>query len=172
MSGATLLRLAALAAIIGGLLRGVDAFAFEFMTSEASGRLFLATDIFQLFGLIGLYVLVCRAAGWAGLAGFVIAVIGMIMMRSAGDSIDAYIYGTATDAAGMALLGLALMLRRAFPIWAPILWVVALLAGAASFPTESDWSLELASVAFGLGFVLAGAEIFRRAAANWPAESI
>jgi ABC-type enterochelin transport system permease subunit len=164
VNSAILFRLAALAAIIGGALRALDAFAFEFLDSDASANLFLATDIFLLFALFGLYARLSQTIGAVGLIGFVVAVIGFVMMRSAGDNIDAYVAGTATLGVGMVLLGAAIILTRAFPIWAPICWIVSLIALVLGFVTESDTAGEVIGVAFGLGFVLAGVTLFRRAA--------
>jgi hypothetical protein len=157
-----LYRLAGVAAILAGLLRAIDAFAFMFLTGGDTDKLFLVTDIFLLFALIGIYAHEHRAVGWAGLAGFAVALVGIVMVRSAGASIDAYVYGAATVAVGMAVLGVAMLVGRAAFRVAPILWIVALAAAVPVYWIESDWLFELAGVAFGLGFVAAGVELLRR----------
>jgi hypothetical protein len=164
MPDAALPRLIGLVAIVAGLLRAADAFAFRLAGFGGNAALFLVTDILLVFAIVGLYARLSRATGWLGLAGFAVAVVGIVLARGAGDNIDADIRGTAILAAGMAMFGLSILIARDFPIWPPVLWIAALLAGAAGFWTEVDWTIELASIAFGLGFVLAGAEIFRRAA--------
>ena len=161
----TLLRLAALAAILGGIARGVDSFAFEFMDYRDSAILFLATDIALMLSLFGIYGLIAGKAGWLGLGGFVIAFVGFVMVRSAGDNIDSYVQGATVVAIGMAIFGVAILVARAMSPIAPVLWIVALAAGVFAYFIESDWIFEFAGVAFGLGFVVAGIELFRRAGA-------
>lgn len=165
MASAMLYRLAGAAAILAGVLRGVDAFAFKFLAMGESDPLFLVTDIALLFALIGIYARVSRAAGWAGLAGFAAALVGILLVRSAGGIIDAYIIGAAVVAVGVAVLGAAILQTRAFPPVGPILWIVALAAAVPVYWLESDWLFEAAGVAFGLGFIAAGVELIRRPAA-------
>ena len=165
MSATMLYRLAGTASILAGLLRAIDSFAFMFLTGSDTDRLFLVTDIFLLFGLIGLYASKHRSIGWAGLAGFAVAIVGIVMVRSAGGIIDAYVYGAATVAVGVAVLGVAMLAGRTFSPVAPILWIVALAAAIPVYWLESDWLFEVAGVAFGLGFVATGVELLRRPAA-------
>ena len=164
MSRENLFRLTAIVAVVAGVLRAIDSFAFEFMSSGASEKLFLVTDIFLLLALIGLYARLSGAIGWSGLLGFIVALVGIVMVRSAGDNIDAYVYGATVVAVGTAIFGATIIAVRAFPVIGPILWIVALIAGVGAYLVESDWAFEFAGVAFGLGFVLAGLNLFRRAA--------
>jgi hypothetical protein len=156
---AMLARLAAAAAVAAGVLRAVDSFAFEFLDERSSDTLFLATDICLLFALIGIYGFRGRALGWIGLVGFAVAIVGIVLTRSAGENIDNYIYGAGTVAVGMAILSIGFLLFGGFPVWCPVLWIVALIAGALDFLWENDLVFELAGTAFGLGFVLAGIEL-------------
>ncbi len=169
MSREILFRLVGAIAIVGGVMRAIDAFAVDFAGIDGAPTLFLVTDMLVLFAVIGLYARLSHAAGWLGLVGFAIAVVGIVTVRSAGDDIDMEVYGTALGSLGMALFGIAVAVTRAFPIWGPILWVVALLIGAVAFASENDTLIEFAGVAFGLGFVVAGIALFRRPPAPSPA---
>ncbi len=55
MSSIKLIRWGGLAAIVAGIWRGVSAFAPNVAAGAAIVRLYLATDIFLFFGIIGLY---------------------------------------------------------------------------------------------------------------------
>jgi hypothetical protein len=162
MSTTLLYRLAGAAAILAGVLRAIDAFAYRFLGSGEGEQLFLVTDIVLLFALIGLYAHRSRAIGWAGLAGFATAIVGIVLTRSAAGIIDAYLVGAAIVAVGVAVLGVAILSFRAFSRIGPILWIAALLVGILSWRIESDWLFEAAGVAFGLGFIAAGVELVRR----------
>lgn len=164
MSIVLLCRLAAVAAIVGGILRMVDAFAFEFLSSDESEVLFLVTDLALMFAMIGTYALLNVKLGWVGLIGFVVALVGFVLMRSAGDYIDAYIRGALITAIGVVIFGIAVAFARELSVYGPVLWLVGLVAGLVAYWQESDWAFEFAGVAFGLGFVLLGVALFRRPA--------
>ncbi len=162
MSSTMLYRLAGVAAIVAGVLRRIEAFAFELLSSRDSERLFLVTDIVLLFALIGVYVYLSRAVGWAGLAGFAAAVVGIVLMRGAGDYIDAYAVGAGVNAVGVAVLGAAILFSRGISGIGPVLWIAALAVAILAYLLQSDWVYEAAGIAFGLGFVIAGVEMLRR----------
>jgi hypothetical protein len=161
-STAVLFRLAGVAAILAGVLRALDAFVFKFLSMHDSEQLFLVTDIFLLFGLIGIYSRVANRVGWGGLAGFAAALVGILLVRSANGIIDAYVVGATIVAVGVAVMSVGALAARAFPRPAPILWIAALVAGLLAYYIESDWLFQAAGVSFGLGFVMAGAELLRR----------
>ncbi|MGH6982555.1 MAG: hypothetical protein ACREFC_15240 [Stellaceae bacterium] len=160
-SAAILHRLAGAAAIVGGVLRAIDGFAFKFLTAGDSEQLFLVTDIFLLFGLIGVYAAVARDTGWTGMAGFAAAIVGIVLSRSAGGIIDAYIVGATVCVTGVAVLGASIMARRKGAPAGPVLWILAPILGVVAYAIESDWLFELAGIAFGLGFVLSGVALMR-----------
>jgi hypothetical protein len=160
-----LYRLAGAAAILAGVLRAIDTFAFRFLASGDSEQLFLVTDIVLLFALIGLYAHHSRAIGWAGLVGFATAIVGIALTRSAAGIIDAYVIGAAIVAVGVAVLGVTILVFRSSSRIGPVLWIAALIVGILSWWIESDWLFEVAGVAFGLGFIAAGVQLFRRPAA-------
>ncbi len=76
MSRNNLLRLGGLAAIIAGILRGISSFDPGSVTPDRLELLYLFTDIFILFGIMGIYGLLHEAAGLWGLFGFLLAIVG------------------------------------------------------------------------------------------------
>lgn len=154
-------RIAGTAAIIAGVLRAIDAFAFKILATAETDLLFLTTDIFLLFAMLGLYARFGRAVGLAGLAGIGVAIVGIVIMRGGAGIIDTYILGTAVLAIGIAVLSAAMLAQRAIPRAAPVLWIAGLVIGVISYLLESDWLFETASVVFGAGFVVAGVEMVR-----------
>jgi hypothetical protein len=57
MSSTNLIRWGGLAAIIAGILRGVNSFLPNFIPGVTLEFLYLLTDIFILFGIMGIYLL-------------------------------------------------------------------------------------------------------------------
>ncbi len=82
MTKNTLLRLSAVAAIVGGVLRVADAFMTAAVAVHIQQVAYVVTDLILMFGLCGIYPSRSNRLGWAGLIGFVASVTGILMVRS------------------------------------------------------------------------------------------
>lgn len=164
MDARTLLRLAALAAIVAGLLRAADPFlGAAHLSGTTQQQLWFVIDVLLLFGATGIY-LANRAAGVAGFVGYLVFVIGILVVRSAGVSFfgfGGYQAGATVALLGIALFAASLLVRRA-QIAAAVLWLTSLAAGLASRTgIGAAYLVALSGILFGFGFVAAGVRLLR-----------
>jgi NAD/NADP transhydrogenase beta subunit len=154
------LTLAAYAAIAAGLLRIASGLTPAPVDPALAEALYLVIDLLFLFGLFGVYAQNAEAAGWTGLVGFAIAASGIAII--AGPESDpwgfsTYLFGSGLFLAGMAALSIGLIGARQWLWFAPFAWLAAFAAaivGAAS--PQLPFAQDVAGLAVGLGFVLAG----------------
>jgi hypothetical protein len=161
MEPRALLRIAAVAAIIGGVLRA----ATTFMVPPTFGAAvlpatWLANDAFLLLGIAGIYLAQADRLGVAGLTGTLVFLLGILLVRSANIVPGGYVVGATVALVGVALLGLVMLLRGTERI-APVLWLAALAAGIASAAGHAASLIALSGILFGLGFAAAGAKLLR-----------
>ena len=170
MSSPHLYRLAALCAVGGGLLRLASPFAPVILGERALQLSWLAIDGLLLFALIGLYGSRWERLGVTGLAGFVIAILGLLMVRSASAALfgpASYAVGASVWSVGQALFAAALLLNRAGLRTASILWLVSLALGLMAslirLPTLHPLldGVALAGMVFAAGYVAAGGSVLR-----------
>jgi len=161
-----LFRLAAAAAIAGGLLRILASLplAQDAVTLE---WLYTAIDVLLLFGLIGIYLARASRLGILGLASFAIAVAALSFIG--GPDADPFGFSTYEQGAatlGIALIGLSIAWIRGGerPLLAPLCWFASVLAvgvlGRFPDPLPSTGFI-IAGALFGAGFVSAGMDLFR-----------
>ena len=125
MTKEKLLHLSAVAAILGGGLRIVDAFL-----SNAHGYVqvaYFVTDVTLIFGLCGIYLSHSNRLGLTGLIGFASAITGLLIVRSFGQEV--YLVGATVTVLGMVVLSIVMLASRAFPKSAPLLWIASLIVG-------------------------------------------
>jgi hypothetical protein len=163
MNKNTLLRLAAIAAILGGALRIGDAF-ITVSGTELQQFAYFATDVMLIFGLCGIYFSRSNRLGFAGLFGFFLAITGILMVRSSALSIfgvSAYLVGAAVTLLGVDLISIIMLIRGAFPKFVPSLWIISLIFGVVGmFGAAIHWAVPLAGITFGVGFIAAGIYLF------------
>ncbi len=171
MTDTTLLRLGALAAIIGGALRIATGVAPSTMDMPSRELLYFVIDALLIAGLMGLYLERRHVLGWSGIIGFAVAVLGLLIVRSAHVrffGVGGYAVGAPVALIGTTLLGVSLALHGT-QRWAAGLWLASLAIGlAASFGARESWIPLAAGMIFGAGFVAAGFVLLsaRRAAAK------
>jgi hypothetical protein len=154
MTRDALLRLSAVAAILGGGLRVVDGFLAN-ADAHVQQVAYFVTDVMLIFGLCGIYLSRSNRLGLTGLLGFAFSIIGILIVRSFGQG--AYLVGASVTLLGMVALSVVMLATGAFPKSAPILWIASLIVGVIGLPPFSvNWGLTLAGVIFGLGFIAAG----------------
>jgi hypothetical protein len=73
MSSKNLIRLGGLAAIVAGILRGINSFLPSSNPNVTIAILYLLTDIFLLFGIMGIYGFQHRESRLWGFCGFLLA---------------------------------------------------------------------------------------------------
>lgn len=165
MNAKQLFTLSGAAAIAGGLLRIFASFSVlgDAITLE---WLFTTIDVSLLFGLIGIYLARAERLGFLGLASFAVAVAALSFIG--GPDADpfgfsTYEQGAAALAIAMVGLSIAWLQRGERPIWAPLCWFGSVICiGMLNFiPPLSPYGFPLAGALFGLGFVLAGADLVR-----------
>lgn len=162
MTARTLLRISALLAIVGGLLRVAAVFAPWPPDNTPLAALYLAIDLALLFGLMGVYLANHRRLGILGLAGFAIAAAGLALIAGP-DQVksghDSYYRGVLIIAGGLGVLSIQL-LRQRIMVLAAASWLASIACGAVGaalgYPAKG---FIVAGVLFGLGFVVAGVTV-------------
>lgn len=160
MSSVNLIRLGGLAAIFAGILRGVNSFVPSDAPSAAI--LYLLTDIFILFGILGIYGTQHQEAELWGFLGFLLAIIGIAIIRTGAIAgVNLYSIGALIFAAGLSLLAVGSWIARKFPRWIPIFWVLSTIVGFIGYFIPGLNLLFITSgVIFGISFAGAGIRVW------------
>jgi hypothetical protein len=107
MSSTNLIRLGGLAAIVAGILRGVNSFVPSSTPSVTIAILYLLTDIFILFGIIGIYGFQHQESRLWGGFGFLLAIVGIAIIRTGAISgVNLYPIGASTFTVGLSLFAI------------------------------------------------------------------
>jgi hypothetical protein len=163
MSSTNLIRWGGLAAIIAGILRGVNSFLPNFIPGVTLEFLYLLTDIFILFGIMGIYGFEHQESGLWGFCGFLLAIVGTgIIIGPDGliGSVSMYPVGSLILATGLILLAVGSWIANKFSRWIPILWVLSTIIGfIGHFSPGLNLLFVISGVMFGIGFAGAGFEI-------------
>jgi hypothetical protein len=166
MGDATLWRMLGAAAVAGGALRIVSAFVPWAAGVAWLEAFYLAIDVLLLFGLMGVYFAHRERLGVAGFVAFALAETGIASIvgpDSVAFGIDAYQIGVAVIAIGLSLFAAVLLVRRAGPVVAPILWIASTVAGlGGSGIGQPEFGFLAGGILFGLGFVAAGWDLLAR----------
>ncbi len=156
-----LVRVGAVAAIIGGVLRIASTF-IPYQADLAWLEAFYGViDVCLLMGLIAIYLSSADHVGTLGLVAFLVALAGVASIvgpDAPAFGIDFYRVGALVFVAGLA--GLSAMLQRAGILRASAwLWITTLLAGLAS----SAWpqAFLASGLCLGAGYALAGMSMLR-----------
>jgi hypothetical protein len=163
----TLLTLAGAATVLGGLIDLLGPLAYPHMAQQPKLMIYVLIDVLLLFGLIGLQSAAGRAAGWLGLVGFVLAVSGVLLVRSSAANVlgpSTYPIGSGVWAIGMAIMGLAQLRPRTRFRVAGYLWMLAvgLPLVAMIFRDHRPSTLATAHILFALGFIAVGVQLIRQ----------
>ncbi len=162
MSSATLIRLGGLAAILAGILRGVNSFFPSNAPSDAIATLYLITDIFILLGMTGMYGFLHQDSRFWGLFGFILAVTGIAIIRT-GTIAGVYLYpiGALCFTVGLSLFAVGSWIARKLPRWVSVFWVLSTIIGFIGyFIPGLNLLFVLSGVIFGVGFVGAGIKMW------------
>ncbi len=167
MNKDALFRLGGAAAVAGGALRIVAAFPVSTDTVTLEW-LYTAIDALLLFGLMAIYFDRAERLGFLGLSSFGVAVAALSFVG--GPDADPFGFSTYEQGAAalaIAMVGLSIAWARGGerPLWPALCWFgsvicVGLLSWIAPI---AQYGMPLAGILFGLGFVLAGWPLLRRA---------
>ena len=162
MSKASLVRLGGIAAVLAGILRGIASFIPATTPDVAVQLLYILTDIFILLGIFTLYGVQYKETGKLGFLGFLIAVVGILVIRSskAITGVNLYPAGSLTFSLGLIILGSRLWLANALPSWVVGLWSLSVLVGIIVYFVPSlDLLFVVAGLMFAIGFAAAGIKL-------------
>jgi hypothetical protein len=163
----TMWRLAGVAAVVGGLIDLVGPLLYPHMAQPLKLSTYVAIDVLLLFGMLGVQSVAGRLMGWPGLVGFVIAVSGVLLVRSSAAGIwgeASYMIAASIWSIGMVVVGLALLLKKGPFRMAASLWIATLVIGLVGVALKDQGPIHrVAGWCFALGFVAAGVILARTA---------
>jgi hypothetical protein len=162
MAKSSLISLGGIAAILAGILRGVASFLPAATPDLALQLLYFLTDVFILLGVMALYGIQYQETGKLGFLGFLIAVVGILVIRSsrAITGVDLYPAGALIFSLGLNIIGIRLWLANVLPIWVVGFWAVSILAGVIVYFSPSlNLLLVVAGLMFAIGFAAAGIKL-------------
>ena len=149
-----------LAAILGGILRGIGSFVPASTPVIPLEALYFLTDVFILFGVMGLYGLQHEEAGLWGFFGFVLATVGIGIIIGPDGSIagvNVYPIGAGIFSVGLILLAIGSWRANKLPRWIPFLWILSMVVGSIGyFVHDLNLLFVISGVLFGWSFAGAG----------------
>ena len=162
MSKASLVSLGGIAAVLAGILRGIASFIPASTPGVALQLLYILTDIFILLGIFALYGVRYKETGKLGFLGFLIAIVGILVIRSskAIAGVDLYPAGSLIFSLGLIILGIRLWLANVLPSWVVGLWSLSVFVGIIVYFVPSfDLLFVVAGLMFAIGFAAAGIKL-------------
>jgi hypothetical protein len=162
MSSTNLIRLGGLSAIVAGILRGINSFLPSSNPNVTISILYLLTDIFLLFGIMGIYGFQHQESRVWGLCGFLLAIVGIAIIRTGSIAgINLYPSGASIFTVGMSLFAVGSWIAKELPRWVSVLWVLSTIVGFMGyFIPGLDLLFVISGVIFGIGFAGAGIKIW------------
>ena len=144
-----------MSAIIGGVLRAAASFAPNLGSDIEQQVFYLAVDVFLMMGLLGFYELQHEEVGWIGTFGFLLALIGLIVVRSsrAIPGVDLYPAGALAVAGGLIVLTASASRVKTLAVWMPVTLLVSTILGFVGTVTSgAAWLFVVSGVMFGAAF--------------------
>jgi hypothetical protein len=121
MTSTTLIRLGGLAAVIAGILRGLNSLLPSDGSRPVIATLYLVTDFFILLGLFGIYGCQHQESKLWGFCGFLLAIIGILTIRTGTiSSTNLYPSGAMLFAAGLCALAISTWIVQKLPRWVSV----------------------------------------------------
>ena len=156
----TIWRLAGVAAVAGGLIDLIGPLVYPHLSDPLRLSTYVLIDVLLLFGLLGVQSFAGKAMGALGLVGFVVAVTGVLLVRTSAAGIfgaSSYMIASSIWSIGMVVIGVALLLNKGPFRMAAALWIATLVIGLAGLALKDQGPVHrLAAWCFALGFVAAG----------------
>ena len=162
MSRGALIRAGGTAAVVGGILRAAASFAPSFGSDSERQILYLVVDMFLLLGLLGFYELRYQDVGRTGALGFLLALFGLVVVRSSRvvSGLDLYPVGAVAVAGGLIVLCGRAWSVKTLRVWVPTVFVVSTLVGLVGTVAGNSARLLVASgILFGAAVAGLGLEM-------------
>jgi hypothetical protein len=162
MSSTNIIRLGGLSAIVAGILRGINSFLPSSNPNVTTSILYLLTDIFLLFGIMGIYGFQHQEYRLWGVFGFILAIVGIAIIRTGSIAgVSLYPIGASMFTVGLSLFAVGSWIASLLPRWVSVLWILSTIVGVMGYFIPSLNLLFVASgVIFGIGFAGAGMKIW------------
>jgi hypothetical protein len=162
MSSTNLIRWGGLAAIIAGILRGINSLLPSSTPIVAIEILYLLTDIFILFGIMGLYGFEHQESGWWGFFGFLLGIIGIGTIRTGAISgVNMYPVGALIFTVGLILFAIGSWIANKLPRWVSGFWLLSTVIGVMGyFVPGLNLFFVVSGVIFGISFSGAGIKVW------------
>ncbi|WP_225887116.1 hypothetical protein [Nodosilinea nodulosa] len=146
---------------MAGILRGVTSFLPTTLLDNAIAPLYLLIDIFILFGLLSLYGFQHQKSGAWGSFGFLLAVIGLMLIRTGEMAgIALYPLGASMFTIGLSAFAVGTWRAGQLPKWISVCWLLSTILGFMGYFIPNLSALfVLSGVLFGVGFAGAGVQI-------------
>jgi len=158
-----------LASIVAGLLRVSTSFLDYIIDYSSAAEmievLYIVTDILLVLGLVGFYSVYRQRLFWLGHLGFVIAISSIAFIAGPETEIfgtSVYQVGSPMIGVGLLLLSINLISAKLCELVVPISLVASIVIGLTSTILGSSFLFAITGVAFGVGFVFLGFDIWKR----------
>lgn len=165
MQGRAVLRLAGVATIVGAAIDIVAPFLiYPRLTGTQPHLVYVLIDLLLLFGMLGVWSASQRTASALGLAGLVLALLGVMLVRTSSAAIfgeASYMIASSLWSIGMVVWAVDLWRAKAFRVPA-VLWIVALVIGLVGVAMKDHGPVaHVAKMSFILGFIVAALDLIR-----------
>ena len=165
MERRSVLRLAGAATLAGAAIDVVAPFLIYPRLVEPQPHLVYATiDLLLLIGMLGVRSVTARATGPLALAGFVLALFGVMLVRTSSARIfgeASYMIASSLWSIGMVVWAVDLLRAKVFRVTAAF-WVAALVIGLAGLLLKDHGPVaHVAKMSFIHGFVAAGVGLIK-----------
>jgi hypothetical protein len=162
VSSTNLMRLGGLAAIIAGILRGISSLVPTSTSTFVIAFLYLLTDIFILFGMLGLYGFQYKESGLWGCFGFLAAIAGIGIIRyGAISGVHLYSIGALIFVGGLTLFAVGSWIANKLPRWVSVFWILSTMVGICGyFVPGLNLFFVISGLIFGIGFSGAGIKVW------------
>jgi hypothetical protein len=159
------LRLTGVATIVGAAIDILaPALIYPRLAEPWPNLVYVLIDLLLMFGMLGVWSASRRAASVLGLVGFVLALLGVMLVRTASAEIfgeASYMIASSIWSIGMVVWAIDLLRARIFRI-ASGLWIAALVIGLVGLAMKDHGPVaHLAKMSFILGFVAAGVGLIK-----------
>jgi hypothetical protein len=165
MERRSVLRLAGAATLAGAAIDIVAPFVlYPRLVEPLPHLVYVTIDLLLLVGMLGVRSVTARSTGPLALAGFVLALLGVMLVRTSSAKIfgeASYMIASSLWSIGVAVWAVALLRAKVFRIPAG-LWIAALVIGLAGLLLKDHGPVALvAKMSFILGFVAAGVGLIK-----------
>ena len=167
MQQRTVLRLTGVAALAGAAIDVLGPAIYPRLAEPWPHLIYVTIDLLLLFGMLGVWSATRRTTGVLGLIGFVVAVFGVMLVRTSAAKIfgeASYMIAASIWSIGMVVWGVDLFRAKDMFRKSAGLWILALLLGLAGAVVKIEaLASMLPKLAFAGGFVAAGFDLFKAA---------